>query len=243
VTGNLKFDNAPDAALLARGRDWRRRIGRPVLLAASTRDGEERLLWDAWRTRVGAAAGAPLLVIVPRHPQRFDEVAQAALAAGWRVARRAALDDPAFDPAAIDLLLGDSMGEMDAWYGMADCAVIGGSLRPFGSQNLIEACAAGCPVLVGPSTFNFAEAVTQAVAAGAARPVADADAAVALGLSLLADPAARSGMAQAGRRFADAHRGATARTLAALAPLLERVGAAVPPDSPPPQPNPGPVRH
>ncbi len=239
VTGNLKFDNAPKDALLALGGGWRARIGRPVLLAASTRDGEEALLWEAWRrcaagapraTDAATGQGAPrrdvssptrpLLAIVPRHPQRFEEVARDAAAAGFAIARRAALDDPAFDWTRVDLLVGDSMGEMDAWYALAGCAVIGGSLKPFGSQNLIEACAVGCPVVVGPSTFNFAEAAEQAIEAGAARRVADADAAVAEGLRLLADPGEASAMGEAGARFAATHRGATRRTLDALAPLL-----------------------
>ena len=230
VTGNLKFDNAPRETMLARGRAWRARIGRPVLLAASTRDGEEALLWAAWRRHVpvaGHASARPLLVVVPRHPQRFDEVARAAQAAGFAVARRAALGDGdvAATPvlAAVDVLIGDSMGEMDAWYALAGCAVIGGSLQPFGSQNLIEACAAGCPVLVGPSTFNFAEAAEQAITAGAARRVADADAAIAAGLALLADPEAAQAMAEAGARFAAEHRGATERTMAALGPLRARL--------------------
>jgi 3-deoxy-D-manno-octulosonic-acid transferase len=114
------------------------------------------------------------------------------------------------------------MGEMDAWYALADCAVIGGSLLPFGSQNLIEACAAGCPVLVGPSTFNFAEAAAQAIEAGAARPVDDADAAIETAIALLADPVAAAAMGAAGERFAGLHRGATRRTLDALAPMLTR---------------------
>lgn len=241
VTGNLKFDNAPKAPLLALGTGWRARIGRPVLVAASTRDGEEPLLWDAWRRALGAPGGEgaapmraqrvdgpgggsprPLLAIVPRHPQRFDEVARDVAAAGFSVARRAALDDPAFDWSGVDVLVGDSMGEMDAWYALAGCAIIGGSLKPFGSQNLIEACAAGCPVLVGPSTFNFAEAASQAVEAGAARSVADAGAAIETGLRLLADGEAARAMGEAGARFAATHRGATRRTLEALAPLLGR---------------------
>jgi 3-deoxy-D-manno-octulosonic-acid transferase len=118
------------------------------------------------------------------------------------------------------VLLGDSMGEMDAWYALADCAVIGGSLLPFGSQNLIEACAAGCPVLVGPSTFNFAEAAAQAIEAGAARSVPDAVAAIATATALLGDPQAAAAMGAAGERFASQHRGATRRTLDALAPML-----------------------
>jgi 3-deoxy-D-manno-octulosonic-acid transferase len=226
VTGNLKFDNAPKDALLALGRGWRERIGRPVLVAASTRDGEEALLWEAWRRVAGgvprgvAASSRPLLAIVPRHPQRFDEVARDAAAAGFPAARRAALDDPDFDWSRVELLVGDSMGEMDAWYALAGCAVIGGSLKPFGSQNLIEACAVGCPVVVGPSTFNFAEAAAQAVEAGAATRVTDADAAIAEGLRLLGAPQAARAMGEAGARFAATHRGATRRTLDALAPLL-----------------------
>lgn len=243
VTGNLKFDNAPRPPLLALGRAWRARIGRPVLLAASTRDGEETLILDAWRRHAASVAGdaagtdtspstprpRALLVLVPRHPQRFDAVARGAAEAGFRVARRAALDDPSFDWAGVDLLVGDSMGEMDAWYALAGCAVIGGSLLPFGSQNLIEACAVGCPVLVGPSTFNFEEAAAQAIEAGAARRVADADNAVVRGLALLGAPDEAAAMSAAGTAFAGAHRGATRRTLAALAPLLD--GALGPPAS------------
>ena len=250
VTGNLKFDNAPDAVLMARGRAWRSLIGRPVLLAASTRDGEEALIWQAWRARwpgqgQGQGQGAvaplasasrsasqassiestesikpPLLLIVPRHPQRFETVTRAAQAAGFAVARRADLDDPRFDASSIDLLIGDSMGEMDAWYALADCAIIGGSLLPFGSQNLIEACAAGCPVVIGPSTFNFAQAAAQALEAGAAQSVADADEAIATGLTILSDPVRKRAMAEAGTDFASRHRGATERTVTALAPLL-----------------------
>ena len=249
VTGNLKFDNAPNAALMARGHAWRSLIGRQVLLAASTRDGEEALIWQAWRAQgqgqgqgqAGATPSAstsrpvsqfpskalstepnehPLLLIVPRHPQRFEAVTRAAQAAGFVVARRADLDDPRFDASSIDLLIGDSMGEMDAWYTLADCAIIGGSLLPFGSQNLIEACAAGCPVVIGPSTFNFAQAAAQALEAGAAQSVTDADDAIATGLSILADASRKQAMAEAGTDFASRHRGATERTVAALTPLM-----------------------
>jgi 3-deoxy-D-manno-octulosonic-acid transferase len=222
VTGNLKFDNAPAPGLLALGRGWRERIGRPVVVAASTRDGEEALLHDAWRRLGAGAPGRPLLAIVPRHPQRFDEVARALAADCTVLARRAALDDATTDWSAVDVLLGDSMGEMDAWYGLAHCAVIGGSLMPFGSQNLIEACAAGCPVIVGPSTFNFAEAAEQAIAAGAALRVADAHVAIATALRLLADDRSAAAMGEAGARFAETHRGATRRTLDGLAPMLAR---------------------
>lgn len=235
VTGNLKFDNAPDEALFERGRGWRARIGRPVVLAASTREGEEGLLMHAWQgltTQHAMPAGAanspaqppsPLLVIVPRHPQRFDAVVRDAEATGLRVARRAALDDPAFDARSIDILIGDSMGEMDAWYALADVAIMGGSMLPFGSQNLIEPCAAGCPVILGPSTYNFAEAAQQALAAGAVRQVPDAAQAVTAALQLLGDEPVRVAMAQAGQAFTSSHRGATQRTLEALSPMLARL--------------------
>lgn len=239
ITGNLKFDNAPDAALLERGRGWRARINRPVVLAASTREGEEALLLQAWqgqKAQDATPAGAthrpvhppqPLLIIVPRHPQRFDTVVREAEASGLRVARRVALDDSAFDAHSIDLLIGDSMGEMDAWYALADVAIMGGSLLPFGSQNLIEACAAGCPVVLGPSTYNFAEAAQQALEAGAVRQVSDAAQAVGAALQLLGDEAARTTMGRAGQVFTLTHRGAVGRTLDALGPILARLAKPV----------------
>ena len=238
VTGNLKFDNAPDAALLDRGRGWRARIGRQVVLAASTRDGEEALILDAWqrlaispsRSHTDTAdAAMPLLVIVPRHPQRFDAVVREAEVTGLRVARRAALDDPQFDASSIDVLIGDSMGEMDAWYALADVTLMGGSWLPFGSQNLIEPCAVGCPVLLGPSIFNFADAATGAIAAGAAVQCQTIDAAIDSALALLSNAPERSAMAKAGAAFASEHRGATQRTMAALEPMFSVLALAAPP--------------
>lgn len=225
VAGNMKFDVTAPAQALATGQDWRARFAhRPVLLAASTRDGEERLLLDAWQAlSEGQAADGrrPLLAIVPRHPQRFDEVAAEIARRGLRVERRSQFDALAAPGAEqADVLLGDSMGEMFAYYGLADVALIGGSLLPFGGQNLIEACAAGVPVLVGEHTFNFAEAAAQAIEAGAALRVEDVQAAVRAGLELLADPARRARMSDDARRFAAAHRGATARTIALLEPWL-----------------------
>jgi 3-deoxy-D-manno-octulosonic-acid transferase len=109
---------------------------------------------------------------------------------------------------------------MAAYVAMADAAIIGGSLLPFGGQNLIEPCALGVPVVVGPHTENFAQAADEAIAAGAARRVADAAAAIDAALALLADPAARATMGAAGTAFAQAHRGATQRTVTALGPWL-----------------------
>jgi 3-deoxy-D-manno-octulosonic-acid transferase len=124
--------------------------------------------------------------------------------------------------ATTQVLLGDSMGEMFAWYAAADLAFIGGSLKDYGCQNLIEACAVGTPVLFGPSTFNFAEAAREALACGAARSIADADELARQVLRFLADGETRRRMSAAGRAFTERHRGATARTLALLENALSR---------------------
>jgi len=228
VIGNLKFDSDPPALMLARGAHWRERLlssnaKNGVVVAASTREGEEAMLLAAWRTLVDSAKGAacPLLVIVPRHPQRFEAVADLARQQGWRVGLRSAFADEGPEADGIDLIVGDSMGEMFAWYALADLAIIGGSLAPLGGQNLIEACAVGCPVVLGPHTFNFEEISQDAVVAGAALRVMDAAQAVADTVRVLADPARRQAMSKAAREFAAQHRGATARTLDAVAPLIE----------------------
>ncbi|MDP3512056.1 MAG: 3-deoxy-D-manno-octulosonic acid transferase, partial [Sulfuritalea sp.] len=209
VTGNIKFDIEAPPEQLELARELRARCGsRPVWLAASTREGEEALILDAWK-RVGADDTA-LLVIVPRHPQRFEEVARLAMERGFSVQRRS---ENAAVAATTRILIGDSMGEMFAFYAAADIAFIGGSLLDFGSQNLIEAAACGTPILIGPSTRNFAEAAREAVACGAARTIVDAGDLVRQVLDLLADDASRRAMGTAGRAFAERHRGATARTL------------------------------
>ena len=225
VAGNMKFDVAPAPAQVERGRAWRARVGaRAVLLAASTRDGEEALLLDAWTALRARSPEPPLLVIVPRHPQRFEEVAILVQRRGLRLGRRTGFDATApagaHDPGGADVLLGDSMGEMFAYYAMADVAIIGGSLLPFGGQNLIEACAAGVPVVLGQHTYNFADAAEQAIGAGAARRVPDAAGALSAALELLADAPGRRQAAERAARFAAEHRGATQRTMRAIEPLL-----------------------
>ena len=212
ITGNLKFDIAPPAAQLALGRSWRERYGtgRPVLLAASTRDGEEALLLK----RFGEGEmSSTLLVIVPRHPQRFDEVAALIERNGLRYQRRS--DNAPVDPQT-RVLLGDSMGEMFAYYAACDVAFIGGSLLPFGGQNMIEPCAAGKPVLFGPHTYNFSEAAESAVAAGAALRVANAEELMREARRLLSDHGVVRRMGEAGLAFVTAHQGATQRVLELL---------------------------
>jgi 3-deoxy-D-manno-octulosonic-acid transferase len=216
VFGNMKFDIDPPVAQLELGRVLRARCGaRPMFLCASTREGEEALILDAWQKlgAGGTADDAPLLAIVPRHPQRFDEVARLVAAQGFTLQRRS---DEQPVAAATQVWLGDSMGEMFAYYAAADLACVGGSLRDFGSQNLIEPCAIGVPVLIGPSTFNFPDAARDALAAGAALQVGDAERLVAEARRLLADADARRAIGAAGLAFAARHRGATQRTLALL---------------------------
>ncbi len=211
VTGNIKFDITPPAEMLALGQTLRARIGeRPVVLAASTREGEEAVLVDAF---VRNAPSDALLLLVPRHPQRFDAVA-AELAARRLATQRRSADETI--AAHTRVLLGDSMGEMFAYYAAADVALIGGSWLPFGGQNLIEACAVGTPVVVGPHTFNFQAVAQDAVRAGAALRAEDADAGMQAALALVADDDARTRFSAAGRAFATTHQGATARSIAIL---------------------------
>ena len=218
VCGNLKFDMSPDATLLACGRAWRGALGRPVVLAASTRVGEEALLLTAWRAQ--AHVPRPLLLIVPRHPQRFDDVFRLVEQSGFAVTRRSALGDaPVGEALDADVWVGDSMGEMALYYGLADIALLGGSFARFGGQNLIEAAACGCPVVMGPHTWNFAEAAERALQSGAALRVDDADAAVRQALALV-HAQEREPMARRALDFAAQHRGAARRMAERIVALL-----------------------
>lgn len=208
VTGNLKFDIDPALGQLELGGKFRELIGnRPIWLAASTRDGEEKLILQAFRN------GAPphvLLVLVPRHPQRFDEVAQLARDFGFLVQRRS---ENAPVNSGTQVWLGDSLGEMFAYYAAADSALIGGSLLPHGGQNLIEACAVGCPVLAGPHTENFMLVAEQAVEQGAALRIRDAEEWANWATRLSSNDSLRQRMGEAGKRFSAAHKGAAKKVL------------------------------
>lgn len=163
VCGNTKYDISPPPAQLALGQQFKQRIGdRPVLVCASTREGEEALILDAWRQ---AEVGRSLLVIVPRHPERFVAVAHSATEKGFAVQCRS--DNLPLLPDT-QVWIGDSMGELFAYYAAADVAFIGGSLLDFGSQNLIEPACLGIPILIGPSTYNFSDAAENAIRAGIA---------------------------------------------------------------------------
>ena len=211
VYGNLKFDASPDPAPLQLGCDWRGTSARPVVMFASSREGEE-----ADFLRAIAQHRDVQWLLVPRHPQRFDEVAAMVAQAGFSVSRRSAWDGV---PEPADVWLGDSLGEMALYYAMADAALLGGSFARLGGQNLIEAAACGCPVVMGPHTFNFSEAAELAQDAGAALRVANMEEGVRAAVELVHDDAARQAAAQAGERFAAAHRGAASRTATAVLAL------------------------
>ena len=232
VLGNLKFDATPDSRQIAQGRATRSRIGKPVVMFASSREGEElallqclkafrpAALMDEGQAAIRNVASDIQWLIVPRHPQRFDAVAELIRAQGFSVSRRSAwgTQGPAnsVDGTVPTLWLGDSLGEMAQYYGLADVALLGGSFEPLGGQNLIEAAGCGCPVVMGPHTFNFADAADQALAAGAALRVADLAQAVSSAAEWVADANRLATARQACDDFSQAHRGAAHRLARAI---------------------------
>ena len=231
VFGNLKFDAAPDADQLALGRRWRESLARPVVMFASSREGEEaeffrivqasreieRAGW-ARRDSDRMARGVQWLV-APRHPQRFDEVVALAQSHGLSVSRRTEWNG---EPAAADIWIGDSLGEMPLYYGLADAALLGSSFENLGGQNLIEAAACGCPVVMGPHTFNFADAAELAEHAGAALRVQSMEEGIRCAVMLAADPSRHDAAARSALAFSAAHQGAADKTAAAVLALVAR---------------------
>jgi 3-deoxy-D-manno-octulosonic-acid transferase len=217
VSGNLKFDVRPSPALLARGKGWHAALGRPVVLAAITREGEEAELMREW----GRSSGRkPFLIVVPRHPQRFDEVEALLVQNGLRVARRSSWGEmPSADALKADAWLGDSLGEMPQYYASADVALLGGSFMALGGHNLIEAAACGCPIVMGPSTFNFAEAARQAALAGAAWQEPDMGQALRRALQVVSTDLQAIASARA-LAFAATHKGAADRMADRIVRLL-----------------------
>lgn len=212
VCGNVKFDVLPPENAAREGAALRELFGvkRPVFLAASTRAGEEAIILEAI---VALAIPDLLTVIVPRHPQRFDEVAALIAQRGFTCQRKSANEKIA---PQTQIVLGDTMGEMFSYYATCDVAFIGGSLLPHGGQNLIEASAMGAPALLGPHTFNFADATEQAIAQHAAIRVANAGELATTLLQLLQNDARRVAMREAALAFSQRHRGATDCMLAII---------------------------
>lgn len=225
VAGNLKFDVQPRPELIALGQSWRARWGSaPVLLAASTREGEEPALLAAWQAAIsgwnGQDAPMPRLLVVPRHPQRFAEVAGYFENAGFHVSRRSQnYPSPLEGDNRPVVWMGDSMGEMPAYYACSDVAFMGGSWQPLGGQNLIEACACDCPVLLGPHTFNFAKASDDALAVGAAKRFGDIGQAMRWAFERMQGGDDFAVLRESARQYAAAHRGAAVRTMSVLEAL------------------------
>lgn len=216
TVGNLKFDVTPPQDAQALGENLRTLLGkdRPVLLAASTREGEETLIIQAIKQ-----LNVPnlLTLIVPRHPQRFNEVANLLKAHDLNHIRRSSLHEPL--PAEIAVVLGDTMGEMFTYYAACDVALIGGSLLPFGGQNLIEACAMHKPVILGQHTYNFKWAAEQAIQHGAAIRVELPDLAPRL-LTILTDQALQQKMGELAYQFSRSAAGASDRVVRLVAQYL-----------------------
>ena len=227
ITGNLKFDVPLDPQLLAQGKEWQQDLhtdNRLMVCAASTRDGEEALILKAWKDLLLSHAfeTPPLLCLVPRHPERFTEVADQINSAGFKFRCRTEWTGIPDECGDLDVVLGDSMGEMPMYYSASNLVLMGGSLLPFGGQNLIEACAAGCPVLLGEHTYNFQQAALDAIQAGAAKriqgklvlsePIALMEALK----ELLLNAAELAKMGAAAKAYSIEHQGATKKILAAL---------------------------
>ena len=269
VVGNLKFDAAPDPGQRAQGAAWRHAVTAPVVLFASSREGEENSFFEQIAVLVQASTAflainsgatedndvvtvkpragqvvqakqATRVLVVPRHPQRFDDVAALAAQHGLSVSRRSQWPDagPAAcaQAMAADIWLGDSLGEMALYYALANVALLGGSFAPLGGQNLIEAAACACPVVMGRHTFNFAEAADQAEAAGAAQRVPDMAHAVVAAFAWASDATAQALASAAGIAFARSNQGATQRTVQALQLFLAAGYRASPPPYEPESP-------
>jgi 3-deoxy-D-manno-octulosonic-acid transferase len=230
VFGNFKFDATPDAGQIAQGRAWRMALGRPVIVFANSREGEEAIFLRILKQHVLTAtvecaqgainseASQVQWMLVPRHPQRFDEVANLCRQEGFTVSRRSQWN--AVGPGAADVWLGDSMGEMAQYYAMSDVALLGGSFAPLGGHNLIEATACECPIVMGPHTFNFALAAELALAAGAGFAADDLPHAVDKAMKLVCAEKALRHARAAARSFGALHRGAAQRTASAVRAVL-----------------------
>lgn len=215
VAGNLKYDVKPPEDSAERGAELRALFdtGKPIFLAASTREGEERRILDA-------VTGLDILtVIVPRHPQRFDKVSDLMRNRGLSFQRRSQLTSPV--PPHTQVILGDSLGEMFSYYAACDFTFVGGSLLKFGGQNLIEAAAMGKPIMIGKFTHNFAEPSKNAVRVGAAIRVKNKEELREQILYLLHNPAKRQKMQAAALQFSEASGGASKRLVQMVATLMK----------------------
>lgn len=231
IFGNLKFDAKPDASQVAMGRAWREQLSVPVVMLASSREGEEAMWLAAWQTFNKQHPKLQIhWLIVPRHPQRVSEVESLITSSGLRVSRRSTWSQEALFSAALlnetaqdssVILLGDSLGEMALYYSLADAALLGGSFEKLGGQNLIEAAACACPIVMGPHTFNFAEASQAAESAGAAQRASDMAEAMKLAVDTVQNRPLQKQKSANAFQFAQQHGGATQRTVQAVLAQLK----------------------
>lgn len=226
TVGNLKFDMPINVQQVETGQALAKRLSKPVVMLASSRDGEEAM----WLKAMGQLSAAPRSqvqwLLVPRHPQRVAEVQALLVQAGWQVSLRSSWGNQLKHTTRIEsaqppmVWLGDSVGEMAMYYAMSHVALLGGSFEPLGGQNLIEAASCGCVVVAGPHTFNFTQATEQAIEAGACLRASDMAAAIAAALALLepqaGQPQEHKVRAQAALAWTNSHQGAAKRTVALL---------------------------
>jgi len=217
VTGSIKFDVDIAASVEEQAevmqRSW---AGRPVWVAASTHEGEEEIVLDAHRRLLEKHPNA-LLVLVPRHPERFERVAQAVVRAKLSIQRRSSGEPPG----RAQVYLGDTMGELTAMLGAADVAFIGGSLRRHGGHNMLEASAQGVPTTFGPYTFNFVLISRLLLECGAAQRVQDAASLAGVLDDWLSDASVRSAAGEAGHQMVEQNRGAMARLYVLVQQMME----------------------
>ena len=219
VTGNIKFDLHLDRDLRAKASqlldDWRGPDSRPILLAASTHKGEDELILAAF-TKIKMELDSLLLVLVPRHPERFNQVAELCQKTEFTTVRRS----HNVSTAGANILLGDSMGELMTFFGACDLAFVGGSLVPTGGHNVIEPAAWGVPVLTGPHLFNFSEASELLMGGGGMLICQDSDELASHCSRLLQDDSIRQTMSLAARQVAEANRGALDRLLRVIGRVI-----------------------
>ena len=219
VTGSTKFDIPMLASLREEAAALRRNWGssRDIWIAASTHNGEESLVLDAFKQVLDAIPGS-LLVLVPRHPERFREVGAYVRRRGFQSVMRS---QRPVDCSGVEVFIGDTMGELPLFYAAADVAFVGGTLIERGGHNVLEPAALGLPVLFGPHVFNFAEISRRLIEAGGARTVDDAASLGRAVVDYLRDADLRHTTGARGRAFVEGNRGAGDRVVALISPHLE----------------------
>ena len=226
VTGNLKFDVMPNSQQLEHALALKKQLTQQVQIvcAASTRDGEESLIIEAWKSFLQSKENSNefCLLIVPRHPQRFDDVFTQLQSSFPKVLRRSSMNDQEFSEAINhgSVILGDSMGEMSFYYALSDIVIMGGSLLPLGGQNFIEACALGRPIILGEHTFNFQQASADVIDARAAIRITDVGDLVRAMDLLLTNHQVKEDMSTNALDFANQHTGATQKIVAVIQQIL-----------------------